>query len=407
MRAEPRSETSTQRSENCLLSSFRRGDSLFSTPSTHLHARGVVRTFTTSVDAGLLHDVHSIMGHAANDTCHVPLLGALPFDRRASARLWLPEQAVFASGSARAASPAAVAVRDRRSVRLRPEPSDARFQRSVDQALERIYRGQLDKVVLSRSLRISARIDVPHVLQRLLMCSDRGYTFAMDLGDHESASACLVGASPELLLSRRGDAVASNPLAGSIARAQSWQEDAQRAQTLLTSSKDRHEHALVIDAVSAALRPLCRELHVPSQPSLLATPTMWHLSSRLHGRLREPLPSALELALALHPTPAVCGHPTAAAHSAIDELEGYDRGMFTGLVGWCDAHGDGEWAVTIRCALIEATRATLYAGAGVVVGSQPEAELAETNAKLRTMLDAMGLASEVATAEADSQESPA
>lgn len=407
MRAEARLHAGGEQRDECLLSSFRCGDSLFSSPSTHLHARGIVRTISTSVDAGLLHDVHNIMGHVASDTCHVPLLGALPFDSGGPARLWLPEQAVFASGRARTASPAIPAVCHSGPARLRPEPSEARFQRSVVDALQRIAGGQLDKVVLSRSLRISARVDVPHVLQRLLRCSDRGYTFAIDLGDHEGASACLVGASPELLLSRRGDAVASNPLAGSIARAPLWQEDAQRAEALLASCKDRHEHALVVDAVAAALGPLCRELHVPSQPSLLATPTMWHLSSRIHGRLRKPLPSALELALALHPTPAVCGYPTAAARTAIGELEGYDRGLFTGLVGWCDAHGDGEWAVTIRCALIEATRATLYAGAGIVVGSQPQAELAETNAKLRTMLDAMGLASESDIAPRDVQESHA
>lgn len=121
---------------------------------------------------------------------------------------------------------------------------------------------------------------------------------------------------------------------------------------------------------------------------------MWHLSTELKGELTDLSVSSLELAAALHPTPAVCGTPTNAAKEAIKQIEPFDRGFFTGMVGWCDADGDGEWVVTIRCAEAEEHALRLYAGAGIVAGSKPEEELAETSAKFRTMLLAMGMNSE-------------
>ncbi|MNW45467.1 Isochorismate synthase DhbC [compost metagenome] len=163
---------------------------------------------------------------------------------------------------------------------------------------------------------------------------------------------------------------------------------------MLASAKDLHEHAVVIDAVAAALSPYCRKLEVPSQPSLIKTNTMWHLSTEIYGELKSTSTSSLELAMALHPTPAVCGTPTKLAREAIQEIEPFDRNLFTGMVGWCHENGDGEWIVTIRCAEIEDRNMVLYAGAGVVAGSTAESELAETSAKFRTMLEAMGLDSE-------------
>ena len=118
---------------------------------------------------------------------------------------------------------------------------------------------------------------------------------------------------------------------------------------------------------------------------------MWHLSTEIRGELIDPSISSLALAVALHPTPSVCGSPTALAREAIQEIEPFDRGFYTGLVGWCDASGDGEWIVTIRCAVAENQSLNLYAGAGVVAESSAEAELQETSAKFRTMLHAMGL----------------
>jgi isochorismate synthase len=182
----------------------------------------------------------------------------------------------------------------------------------------------------------------------------------------------------------------ANPLAGSVPRSADPIEDARRAAALLESPKDLHEHAVVVEAVAAALAPFCDVIEVPA-PVVISTATMWHLSTTLTGELRADAPSSLGLALALHPTPAVCGTPTATARAAISAIEPFDRSFFTGIVGWCDARGDGEWVVTIRCAEVVDRSLRLFAGAGVVIGSQPEAELAETAAKFRTMLIAMGL----------------
>jgi isochorismate synthase len=147
----------------------------------------------------------------------------------------------------------------------------------------------------------------------------------------------------------------------------------------------------VTDAVRASLRPLCKKLTASVPPRLIATATMWHLQTEIVGELTDPSTSSLQLALALHPTPAVCGVPTARARAAIGELEGFDRDFYAGVVGWCDRSGDGEWVVAIRCAEVRPDSLRLYSGAGIVAGSVPAAELAETSAKFRTMLEAIGL----------------
>ncbi|NUO75336.1 MAG: isochorismate synthase [Lysobacter sp.] len=376
-----------------LLRAYRRHDSLFSSPQVQLHARGVLETLETPAAQGLADAARAALQRCARNVGRLPLVGAVPFDAQAPARLWIPRQAVFASGQARHAGHrrgGPVVLPSCGAVLARPTPSG--YRDSVTAALARIDSGALAKVVLSRCLRIDARVSVPWLLERLLSRHPDGYTYAIDLAQGASASASLVGSSPELLLRKRGAQVLSNPLAGSIPRAADPEEDQARARGLLASAKDRHEHGLVVDAVASALAPHCRKLQVPAAPSLLSTPTMWHLSTRVEGELIDANASSLQLALDLHPTPAVCGYPTAAARRAIRELEGYDRGLFTGLVGWSDPDGDGEWAVTIRCALIEAEAATAYAGAGIVAGSVPQSELDETSAKLRTMLNAMGLA---------------
>jgi isochorismate synthase len=180
-------------------------------------------------------------------------------------------------------------------------------------------------------------------------------------------------------------------LAGSAARAADPDEDRRRGEALLASAKDRHEHALVVTDVAARLAPLVEDLEVPEEPSLVATPTLWHLSTALRGRVGDPDVSALHLAQALHPTPAVCGVPRAAAHAAITEIEPFDRGFYTGAVGWTDARGDGEWVMALRCGEVAGDRVRLWAGAGIVPASCPADELAETAVKLRTLLDALGL----------------
>ncbi|MFT4087503.1 MAG: isochorismate synthase [Gordonia sp. (in: high G+C Gram-positive bacteria)] len=202
----------------------------------------------------------------------------------------------------------------------------------------------------------------------------------------------LIGASPELLIRRSGRIVTCHPYAGSAARHADPELDAATARGLAESGKDRREHAFVVDDVRALLAPLCTELNAPPEPSLTSTGEMWHLGSRIRGVLADDSSTALDLAALLSPTPAVCGTPTAAAASLIADVEG-PREFYAGTVGWCDAAGDGEWLVAIRCLELQADRRAVrtWAGGGIVAGSDPDAEVAETDAKFRTVLRALGL----------------
>ena len=320
------------------------------------------------------------------------VVGAVPFDHQDQAHLVVPDQ-VRRAGPLSAAPPVTASEfvdEDPAVPVVTPQPAPEVYAAAVGRAVARLRRGDdLAKVVLARSLRVvtPSPVDISTLLRRLAGRDCRSYSFATDLG----AGRTLLGASPELLVARRGDTVIASPLAGSTPRCADPSEDTRRAEALLASAKDRHEHAVVVDAVAASLRPLCAELTVPAEPSLVRTATMWHLSTVVEGKVADPSISALALATALHPTPAVCGSPTDAARAAIAEYEAFDRGFYTGMVGWSDATGDGEWVVTIRCGVAEGRALTLYAGAGVVADSDPAAELAETSAKFRTLLDALGL----------------
>lgn len=319
------------------------------------------------------------------------VVGAVAFDHDSRVELAVPAR-VRSAGALRddplialPAPPVAEA-----DWRIRPVPAPEAYGAGVAAAVERLRGGELSKVVLARTLELSSDrpLDLPAVLQRLARRDPGGYTFAVPAGGGRT----LIGASPELLLSRRGTAVLANPLAGSVPRSEDLGEDVRRAAALLESPKDLHEHAVVVDAIRAALAPYCRSLDVPQRPTLVRTAAMWHLATTISGELADPAVSALELACALHPTPAVCGTPTDVARRVIGEVEPFDRGFYTGMVGWGDETGDGEWVVTIRCAEAERRTLRVYAGAGVVEQSRPEAELAETSAKFRTFLDAAGVA---------------
>ncbi len=361
----------------------------FASPTRTLLAHGVraevphgdtplARRVTETLDAQLL------AGHEA------PIVvGTVPFDPAARAELAVPLAARWAPPLADdplIALPAAAPAAARWDIRPVPEP--AAYGASVAEAVRRMKRGDFAKVVLARTLELTSdrELDLPALLQRLARRDPAGYTFAVPSGPGRT----LLGASPELLVSRRGTTLTANPLAGSTPRSADLAEDVRRAAALLQSEKDLHEHAVVVDAVREALTPYCRSLDVPERPTLVRTAAMWHLSTTIGGELAESAVSALELASALHPTPAVCGTPTRTARDVIGELEPFDRGHFTGMVGWGDASGDGEWVVTIRCAEAAERTLRLYAGAGIVDRSSPEAETAETGAKFRTFLDAVG-----------------
>ncbi len=261
-------------------------------------------------------------------------------------------------------------------------------------------RGPLRKVVLARRLEVLFdRAPDPAALADVLRRDPQVTTFHVQLRDGDGTPArSVVGASPELLLDKRGGEVRSVPLAGSAARSTDEVRDREAARWLESSAKDAEEHRLVVEFVLDRLAPLCSELAAPKRPSLSATRTMWHLATEVRGRLRDPEVPSLALARMLHPTPAVCGVPTPEATRLIRELEPFERGLYAGAVGWSDGSGDGRWLVTLRCAEIEGSRAVLHAGAGILADSDPEVELAETSAKFRTLLGALGVAEEAAPA---------
>ncbi|WP_330237777.1 isochorismate synthase DhbC [Streptomyces sp. NBC_00525] len=372
-----------------LLDAYTPGARFLATPGRTLLADGPARQVphgARPVDQR----VTAALAEAADAGQDAPVvLGAIPFDHTAPAALSVPERLRTApplSSDPLIALPSSPAASPDWGIRPVPEPDV--YAAGVASAVARMWRGEFSKVVLARTLELTspAPLDVPAMLQRLARRDPCGHTFALPTGPGRT----LIGASPELLVSRRGRRVVANPLAGSTPRSDDLAEDVRRAAALLESAKDLHEHAVVVDAVHQALAPYCSGMTVPPRPTLTRTATMWHLSTTVTGTLTDPAVSALTLACALHPTPAVCGTPTDRARQVLAETEPFDRGYFTGMVGWGDASGDGEWVVTIRCAEAEERTLRLYAGAGIVAASEPEAETAETAAKFRTFLSAVG-----------------
>jgi menaquinone-specific isochorismate synthase len=263
---------------------------------------------------------------------------------------------------------------------------ESSFTRAVEAARDAIRNGRLDKVVLSlQVLATSASpIDQRRVLARLAREYPECYTFAFD---------SFVGASPELLVRREGRALRSQPLAGSSRRGANPEEDAELGAALLASTKDRWEHDLAVVTVVEALHPLCRTLRIDPEPSLLRLANVQHLATEVVGQLSgDPVPDALSIAGAVHPTAAVCGTPSRKALALIRELEGPNRGRYAGPVGWVDARGDGEWAIALRCAELSGATARLFAGCGIVAQSDPGAELEEARLKLQPIRSALGIA---------------
>jgi menaquinone-specific isochorismate synthase len=247
----------------------------------------------------------------------------------------------------------------------------------VGEALHRIDAGELDKVVVARQVTMAAdrAISPGEVVSRLVAAQPGCYVFAAD---------GFMGATPEMLVERHGEVVRSRPMAGTVGRS-----DQRALSWLAGSGKNRWEHELVVDAVVACLARWCSEPPVASEPHTEPFADLAHIVTEVKGTLSSPLPSALDLALELHPTPAVAGAPTEAALALISALEPAPRGRYGGPVGWVGANGDGEFAIALRCAEVEANRARLYAGAGIVAGSRWEEEWCETEAKLEPMRRAL------------------
>jgi menaquinone-specific isochorismate synthase len=249
-------------------------------------------------------------------------------------------------------------------------------------ALEAIGTGRLDKVVLAREAAVEGERPFPRAeLLRRLRRRSGGSTFVY-------ASDGFVGASPELLVRRQGRVATSRPMAGTVPRGDSAAAEADGLARLTGSAKEAVEHRLVVDAVAEGLAKAADRVAV-GRPEVVRLTTVAHLATEITAELTGPLPTALELAGLLHPTPAVGGSPRDAALAAIATLEPFDRGCYAGPVGWVDRAGDGEWAVALRGASLDGRHARLLAGAGIVPGSDPDAEWAETEHKLRAMLEVL------------------
>ncbi|MFT3874006.1 MAG: isochorismate synthase [Nocardioides sp.] len=253
----------------------------------------------------------------------------------------------------------------------------------VAEGVSRIARGDLEKVVLARDLVATAAepIDVRWPLQRLVDQYPTCWTFHVD---------GMFGATPEMLVRRERGLITSRVLAGTIRRTGDDDHDLALAAHLAHSSKDLEEHEYAVRSVADALEPHCSSMNVPEAPFVLHLPNVMHLATDVAGVAHDAATvSSLALASALHPSAAVGGTPTSVATALIAEIEGMDRGRYAGPVGWMDATGDGEWAIGLRSAEISGTTVRLFAGCGIVADSQPEAELAEAQAKFVPVRDAL------------------
>lgn len=387
--------------EEKLIDQYEVGDFFLASPNRTILGKGILDTIKNSErsDHFPIH-VQNVLNNVKQNSGGNPIaVGAIPFDTRKSVELIIPNSTIIHHGPYMDHSREMISNEASYEIQSIPEASE--YMNGVSNGITKIISGKLNKIVLGRVLDITSckDVEVSPILHNLKKHNKSGYTFAVNIGDFTSdlkgSRKTLIGASPELLVSKIGNKLVANPLAGSRPRSKDSAEDQRRAQELATSHKDLIEHEVVVEAVRNSLQPFCHSLVVPEKPSIIKTETMWHLSTEIYGEVNDPSISSLTLAYALHPTPAVCGSPTELAREEIYQIEPFDRGFFTGMVGWCSQSGDGEWVVTIRCAEIEAQKVRLFAGAGIVADSKPEEELAETAAKFKTMLDAMGLGREI------------
>lgn len=339
----------------------------------------------------------------------VVAFGALPFERSAPTSMVVPaltygreedgtewvtafgDAAGTGTGDLRAdlrarqhPAPSGAARRPDGQASIEPSWPAARFLDMVAAALDAIADGTLAKVVLARQveLHLTAAPDLAELLGRWRRLEPNCTVFSMPTPEGR-----FIGASPELLVARRGSAVSARPLAGTAGRGSEADD------RLLGSTKDTAEHRLVVEAIAAALEPRCSTLEVPTRPELVHLRNVVHFGTGIQGTLRPDadgyLPTALDLVAALHPTPAVGGVPLDRALAAIARLEPFARGAYAGPVGYVDADGDGEWVVGIRAATLTGDTARLTAGVGIVSGSDPGAELAETDLKLAAVIEAL------------------
>lgn len=322
-------------------------------------------------------------------------LGAVPFLPGSQAELIVPAVLVGKDGSGRAwvtridgadepLTGGAEPVPQASTYSIRPLVEVDHYLAAVAAARDAVRDGRMDKAVIARPILVESDppIDLHAVLRRLKATFGATYRFSID---------GFFGASPELLVAVDGDTVRSHPLAGTTRVTGDAELDARLAAELQASPKNRIEHRAAIEMVRDTLLPYCSYLDWSPEPSIVKVANVQHLGSQAEGRLSRPTPSVVELVRALQPTPAVGGYPRDAAIELITSVEGFERGVYGGAVGWVDSAGNGVWAVSLRCAELSADRrsARLVAGGGIVADSEPLAELAETQAKFQAMLSAL------------------
>lgn len=364
----------------------------FLTKNYHIYASGRFETIRLpAVDQQQLLDLINTTFHriAQDNDSNPVVIGAIPFDTTQRSMLHFYRQhqkqntASFTQFKHQQQYP---------SFKLHSQKglvSKQQFAKAIDQALVQFDQNNLEKIVLSQAVdfELSHQQSPYDLVHTLADQNKHAFSFVIPVEDN----AHLLGVSPELLISKQGHIVKSNPLAGSRPLSEDNRINQKHIDDLYASKKDLHEHQIVVDSVFENLKPFCEKLSVSEQPEILKTTTMLHLSTVFEGQLKNAQTNALALALSLHPTPAICGSPTQLSKKFILEHEGYDRHYFAGLVGWMDAEGNGEWAVTIRCGLLSERNLRLYAGAGIVKGSEAEFEWNETEAKMQTLLKALNL----------------
>ncbi len=262
--------------------------------------------------------------------------------------------------------------------------SESQWKERVSRAISQIADREIDKVVLARDLTAttSATIDARPILSELSERYPSTWVFATD---------GLIGATPELLLRLSRGMVTSRVLAGTIPRTGDDAKDLALAASLARSSKDLEEHEYAVRSVADALEPFCSSTNVPDAPFVLHLANVMHLATDVTGALLESTHhvDAFALLKSLHPSAAVCGTPRNIAFDLIDEIEGMNRGRYAGPVGWIDARGDGELGIALRSGQITDNSIRIFAGCGIVAGSNPEVELAESNAKFAAMRSAL------------------
>lgn len=364
-------------------------DFLLSRPHSSIRTQGRKASYPDPFEAAqALHDGHVDL-----------LVGAIPFKTSFRAALVQPESVVVSEGPL---EPPAFfrgqnAAESLRVSSIIPVTSLNEHKAAVAAAIATIQQTRLEKVVLARAVDVTFENEPDPLLvaARLIDLSANRDGFAVDLsatGRDEDEGATFVGSSPEMLVRRENRIVTAFPLAGSAPRTGVASIDDQAARDLLMSDKNQSEHKLVVDHYRNVLEPLCQNLDIPTEPDIHETTEVIHLGTAIRGELKEEYAhySALDLALMLHPTPAIGGTPIDDAIGIIEEVE-QPREFYAGAVGWCDAAGDGEYMVAIRCCVMEGVMARAWAGGGIVADSDPEEEATETTAKLQTALRALNV----------------